>query len=200
MPWPRNCMWLFSRRQHGLHVCHRAMCGTQMCKASTGLLTCQPLTARHAAAAAGKDYRDSVLKDARSSLIVFAGGDPDLRQAVTDGKVEQVGRMTDYLLELGRVHICTLRTSPWFARAMLRQAVTDGKLEQVGEHTARMRAYSHIHSTFISVCVEKLLLFLRSTTRSCCAMQLWPMRLHMLPHRHMLRYYGIVCVASVCCC
>jgi hypothetical protein len=43
-----------------------------------------------AAAAAGKDYRDSVLKDARSSLIVFAGGDPDLRQAVTDGKVEQV--------------------------------------------------------------------------------------------------------------
>lgn len=37
----------------------------------------------------GKDYRDSVLKDARSSLIVFAGGDPDLRQAVTDGKVEQ---------------------------------------------------------------------------------------------------------------
>jgi hypothetical protein len=41
-------------------------------------------------AAAGKDYRDSVLKDARSSLIVFAGGDPDLRQAVTDGKVQQV--------------------------------------------------------------------------------------------------------------
>jgi hypothetical protein len=37
----------------------------------------------------GKDYRDSVLKDARSSLIVFAGGDPDLRQAVTDGKVQQ---------------------------------------------------------------------------------------------------------------
>lgn len=31
-----------------------------------------------------------MLKDARSSLIVFAGGDPDLRQAVTDGKVEQV--------------------------------------------------------------------------------------------------------------
>lgn len=41
-------------------------------------------------AAAGKDYRDSVLKDAKTSLIVIAGGDPDLRQAVTDGEVKQV--------------------------------------------------------------------------------------------------------------
>lgn len=39
---------------------------------------------------AGKDYRDSVLKDAKTSLIVIAGGDPDLRQAVTDGEVKQV--------------------------------------------------------------------------------------------------------------
>lgn len=39
----------------------------------------------------GKDYRDSVLKDAKTSLIVIAGGDPDLRQAVTDGQVKQVG-------------------------------------------------------------------------------------------------------------
>ena len=41
--------------------------------------------------ASGKDYRDSVLKDAKTSLIVIAGGDPDLRQAVTDGEVKQVG-------------------------------------------------------------------------------------------------------------
>lgn len=40
----------------------------------------------------GKDYRDSVLKDARTSLIAIAGGDPDLRQAVTDGEVKQVER------------------------------------------------------------------------------------------------------------
>jgi hypothetical protein len=40
----------------------------------------------------GKDYRDSVLKDAKTSLIVIAGGDPDLRQAVTDGEVKQVER------------------------------------------------------------------------------------------------------------
>jgi hypothetical protein len=31
-----------------------------------------------------------VLKDAQTSLIVVAGGDPDLRQALTDGKVKQV--------------------------------------------------------------------------------------------------------------
>jgi hypothetical protein len=42
--------------------------------------------------AAGKDYRDSVLKDAKTSLTVIAGGDPDLRQAVTDGEVKQVRR------------------------------------------------------------------------------------------------------------
>lgn len=41
---------------------------------------------------AGKDYRDSVLKDAKTSLIVIAGGDPDLRQAVSDGEVKQVWR------------------------------------------------------------------------------------------------------------
>jgi hypothetical protein len=53
---------------------------------------CFPVTVvSAAAAAAGKDYRDSVLKDAKTSLIVIAGGDPDLRQAVTDGEVKQVG-------------------------------------------------------------------------------------------------------------
>lgn len=40
----------------------------------------------------GKDYRDSVLKDAKTSLTVIAGGDPDLRQAVTDGEVKQVSK------------------------------------------------------------------------------------------------------------
>jgi hypothetical protein len=40
----------------------------------------------------GKDYRDSVLKDAKTSLIVIAGGDPDLRQAVSDGEVKQVSK------------------------------------------------------------------------------------------------------------
>lgn len=39
---------------------------------------------------AGKDYRDAVLKDAKTVLAVVAGGDPDLRQAVTDGAVKQV--------------------------------------------------------------------------------------------------------------
>jgi len=38
----------------------------------------------------GKDYRDSVLKDAKTSLIVVAGGAPDMRQALTDGTVNQV--------------------------------------------------------------------------------------------------------------
>lgn len=37
----------------------------------------------------GKDYRDSVLKDAKTSLTVIAGGDPDMRQALTDGVVKQ---------------------------------------------------------------------------------------------------------------
>lgn len=37
----------------------------------------------------GKDYRDSVLKDAKTSLIVIAGGDPDMRQALSDGVVQQ---------------------------------------------------------------------------------------------------------------
>ncbi|KAF8073086.1 thylakoid lumenal protein [Scenedesmus sp. PABB004] len=37
----------------------------------------------------GKDYRDSVLTDAKTSLIVFAGSDPDMRQALTDGTVKQ---------------------------------------------------------------------------------------------------------------
>lgn len=40
---------------------------------------------------AGKDYRESVLKDAKTSLIVVAGGDPDMRQALSDGVVQQVG-------------------------------------------------------------------------------------------------------------
>jgi hypothetical protein len=31
-----------------------------------------------------------VLKDAKSSLVVVAGGDPDLRQALTDGTVQSV--------------------------------------------------------------------------------------------------------------
>lgn len=33
-----------------------------------------------------------MLKDAKTSLTVIAGGDPDLRQAVTDGDVKQVHR------------------------------------------------------------------------------------------------------------
>jgi hypothetical protein len=60
----------------------------QVLQTAFGWLRCAALRCTFA----GKDYRDSVLKDARSSLIVFAGGDPDLRQAVTDGKVEQVRR------------------------------------------------------------------------------------------------------------
>eukprot|EP00878_Enallax_costatus_P009499 GHUV01009927.1.p1 GENE.GHUV01009927.1~~GHUV01009927.1.p1 ORF type:complete len:156 (+),score=41.08 GHUV01009927.1:984-1451(+) len=37
----------------------------------------------------GKDYRESVLKDAKTSLIIIAGGDPDMRQALSDGVVKQ---------------------------------------------------------------------------------------------------------------
>lgn len=40
---------------------------------------------------AGKDYRESVLKDASTSLSVVAGGDSDMRQALSDGDVKQVG-------------------------------------------------------------------------------------------------------------
>lgn len=47
-----------------------------------------PKTFAYVLALGGKDYADSVLKDARSSLIAVAGGDPDLRQAMTDGTVE----------------------------------------------------------------------------------------------------------------
>jgi hypothetical protein len=54
--------------------------------------------------AAGKDYRDSVLKDAKTSLTVIAGGDPDLRQAVTDGEVKQVRRGGKRLLAPWHFH------------------------------------------------------------------------------------------------
>eukprot|EP00882_Tetradesmus_deserticola_P006473 GHRQ01006811.1.p2 GENE.GHRQ01006811.1~~GHRQ01006811.1.p2 ORF type:complete len:229 (+),score=54.83 GHRQ01006811.1:261-947(+) len=70
---------------------------TKTAKSTMGMdgLVMHPKTRKELAyvvALGGKDYRDSVLKDARSSLIVFAGSDPDLRQAVSDGKVEQATR------------------------------------------------------------------------------------------------------------
>lgn len=64
---------------------------------------------------AGKDYRDSVLKDAKTSLTVIAGGDPDLRQAVTDGKVKQVSRSRVVGVHCSTVpaclHICPVCTA-----------------------------------------------------------------------------------------
>jgi hypothetical protein len=133
---------------------------------STGRSAELRVAARAAAAAAGKDYRDSVLKDARSSLIVFAGGDPDLRQAVTDGKVEQVGRMTDYFLELEECTdvLCTLLPGlP--AQCCTRLSLTARWSRWEYTRLACMYTAAFIVHALVSG-VEKLWPLLRSTTHS----------------------------------